>query len=379
MRVGYGITVWSQGVERQHLDGIGIYTKNLWHELSEQKVDLLGLRFGNYSDANHDIPGTYECVELKFNRQVAKSALLGMPFSGTSRFESGVDLYHATDHHIPKLRNTPVVATIMDAIPLVHPEWVSQRLRLLKNFAFKRTAQWCEEIITISEFSKQDIAEHFKIPLERITSIPLGVNQSFFNRKTAEEIDSALTRHGVNKGAFIFVGTLQPRKNVRRVIEAHRRLPVAVRSAHPLMIIGKYGWGDDALLDELTKMQLESRGYWLNNVGDDDLLSLLQSATALVYPSLYEGFGLPVLEGFASGIPVISSCTTSIPEVAGNAALLVDPTSEDDIANAMLRIAEDTVFASELTNRGLERAKGFTWSNCAQQTMDVYHRVCAKH
>lgn len=119
-------------------------------------------------------------------------------------------------------------------------------------------------------------------------------------------------------------------------------------------------------------MQSENRGCWLNNVNNEDLLSLLQSASALIYPSLYEGFGLPVLEGFASGIPVISSCSTSISEVAGNAALLVDPTSEDDIAYAMLRIAE------ELKNRGLERAKQFTWATCAQQTMDVYQRVGGK-
>src|SRR5690554_6901796 len=200
MRVGYGITVWSQGVERRHLDGIGIYTKNLWKGLSEQGCNLHGLRFGGCDEVSHGIPDTHECIELKFNRQVARSALSGMPFSGSSHFESMVDLYHATDHHIPKLRNTPVVATIMDAIPLVHPEWVSRRLRFLKNLAFKRTAQWCEEVITISEFSKCDIAEHFKIPLERITSIPLGVNQSFFKRKTPEEVDRALAKHGVRKG-----------------------------------------------------------------------------------------------------------------------------------------------------------------------------------
>lgn len=378
MRIGYGITVWSQGVERQHLDGIGIYTKNLWHELSEQKCNLQGLRFGGCDQANHAIPSAHECLELKFNRQVARAAILGVPFSGTARFENAIDLYHATDHHIPKLRNTPIVATLMDAIPFVHPEWVSQRLRLLKNFAFKKTAQWCEEIITISEFSKLDIAEHFNIPVERITSTPLGVNQSFFERKSSEEIDRALVRHDVRKGAFIFVGTLQPRKNVRRIIEAHRRLPLAAREAHPLLIIGKYGWGDNALLDELNKMQLDNRGRWLNNVDNEDLLALLQSATALVYPSLYEGFGLPVLEGFASGIPVISSRTTSIPEVAGDAALLVDPESEDDIADAMLRIVEDTALATVLRGKGLERAKAFTWANCAQQTMDVYQRVCGR-
>lgn len=375
MRVGFGVTVWSRGLECRHLDGIGIYTKNLWAALSQQGCDLQGLRFGRLGKYDESIKAAHEYVEHGFGYQLVKAALLGVPFSGTARFEAGVDLYHATDHHIPRLANTPVVATVMDAIPLVHPEWVSARLRWLKNHAFRKAAQWCDEVITISEFSKHDIAEHFGVPVERINVIPLGVNPAFFNVKPPAEIHSVLARHGIKNGAFIFVGTLQPRKNVRRIIEAHRRLPASIRAEHPLVIIGRYGWGDETLVDDLLKMQAESAGYWLNEVDNDDLLALLQSAVALVYPSLYEGFGLPVLEGFASGIPVISSCTTSVPEVAGDAALLVNPLSVDDIAEAMLRVAEDRELAADLTGRGLARAREFTWTRCAQQTMSVYRKV----
>lgn len=375
MRVGFGVTAWSKGLDANHLDGIGVYTQNLWAALSQQGCELHGLCFGCSGTSADALKGVYEFVEHGFAGQLLKAAVLGAPFSGTSCFEAGVEVYHATDHHIPLLRDTPVVATVMDAIPLVHPDWASSRLRWLKNHVFKKSAQWCDEVITISEFSKQDIAEHFAVPEERISVTPLGVNPDFFNVKAVAEVQSVLARHGIGQGAFIFVGTLQPRKNVRRIIEAHRRLPTSVRAEHRLVIIGRYGWGDKTLVDDLLKLQAENAGYWLNDVNNDDLLALLQSAVALVYPSLYEGFGLPVLEGFASGIPVISSCTTSVPEVAGDAALLVNPLSVDDIAEAMLQVVEDRELAADLTRRGLARAREFTWARCAQQTLNVYRKA----
>jgi len=375
MRIGYGITAWSKGLQHQHLDGIGVYSRNLWQGLENLGCDVQGLRFGACATPPPELPRRHACIASNFNIQAARSAFTGLPFFGMADFERRIDLFHATDHHIPKLRRTPVIGTIMDAIPLVHPEWVSRNLRFFKNFAFRRSARWCERIITISEYSKQDIAEQFGLPTERIDAIPLGVNQAFFQRATEEETAHALRKHGVRRGSFVFVGTLQPRKNLRRIIEAHRRLPASTREEHPLLVIGRYGWGDDSLHKDLVALRRDGCGLWLDTVPDEALRPLLQSAIALVYPSLYEGFGLPVLEGFASRIPVISSRTSSIPEVAGDAALLIDPESVDDIAGAMERIAQDTALAQSLALRGLERARLFTWDRCAEQTLEVYRRV----
>lgn len=375
MRIGLGITVWYNGLKRNHLDGIGVYTHNLWHGLEGIGQHPLGLLFGPCKHETLNIPSRHACIESSFKLQAAFSSISHLPFWGTSSFEDQVDLFHAPDHHIPKLKRIPVVATIMDAIPLAHPKWVSSKLRRFKNFSFRRSAHWCDRIITISEFSKHDIAEHFGIAPERIDVTPLGVNQAFFEKVSEDKINHVLQKYAARAASFVFVGTLQPRKNVRRIIEAHRSLPTTIQADHPLLIIGKYGWGDDALRQELYKLQRDGRGLWLENVPDVDLRPLLQSATALVYPSLYEGFGLPVLEGFASRIPVISSNATSIPEVAGDAALLVNPESVDEIAYAMERIAQDTALAQSLTLRGLERARMFTWERCAAQTLEVYRRV----
>lgn len=247
----------------------------------------------------------------------------------------------------------PVVATVMDAIPLVHPEWVSKRLRIFKNMAFRKMACSAQRIITISEYSKTDIVHYLEIPSERISVTHLGVNPAYSQPVAPDKRHAVLQRYGLEPGFFIFVGTIQPRKNVARIIEAHRMLPLQMQKARPLVIVGRYGWGSDELLPELLALKGRGCGRWLDNVSDEELHVLLQSALALVYPSLYEGFGLPVLEGFAAGLPVISSNTTSIPEVAADAAILVNPERIEEIADAMQKLAEDDAWAAELAERGI--------------------------
>jgi len=143
-----------------------------------------------------------------------------------------------------------------------------------------------------------------------------------------------------------------------------------------LVIVGGRGWGMESLMLELETLQSSGEGKYLAYVSRQELFSLLQSAQALVYPSLYEGFGLPVLEGFASNIPVITSNTTSLPEVAGDAALCVDPTSTDAILDAMWRVVEDPTLAKSLVLKGQQRVKQFSWEKCAQATIEVYQKVC---
>ncbi len=152
-------------------------------------------------------------------------------------------------------------------------------------------------------------------------------------------------------------------------------LPLQMQKACPMVIVGRYGWGSDELLPELIALEERGCGRWLDNVADEELHALLQSARAMIYPSLYEGFGLPVLESFAAGLPVISSNTTSIPEVAADAAMLVDPERREEIADAMQKLAEDDAWAAELAERGRKRVKEFTWVACARQTLDVYQSV----
>lgn len=379
MQIGFGATVLVRGIATGHIDGIGVYARSLLEELYKLGLEETIVNFGRCKDfaALNPFPvRSTTCLSLPYPTAAAFSLLTSLPFPGARRLKGKIDLFHAPDHHIPRLGKIPVVATVMDVIPLAHPEWVSQRLRFFKNMAFRQMARSAQQIITISEYSKADIVHYFGIPPERIHVTYLGVEDSFSRPIAPEKKAMVLARYGLRSGCFfIFVGTLQPRKNIGRIIGAHRQLPEAMQKAFPLVIVGRNGWGTDVLLPELKVLEVSGRGRWLNDVGDDCLHALLQSARALVYPSLYEGLGLPVLEGFAAGLPVISSLTTSIPEVAGDAALLVDPTRTDELADAMRQLAEDDTLAVDLIQRGQRRFKSFTWAACAQQTLGVYQSI----
>lgn len=380
MRVGFGVTHLVRGLLTDHVDGIGIYTRHVLAEISRQ-AEATAVQFGRCSQVAEIRPHfsvPVECLSRGFQAGTAFSLLTGGSFPHSHSLQQRLDLFHAPDHHIPRLKHIPVVATIMDAIPLAHPEWASARLRRVKNFAFRRMAQTAERIVTISAFSKADIVHYFDIPPERIDVTYLGVNPVYAQPIDEAQRTAVLAKYGLPPGFFIFVGTIQPRKNVARILAAHRLLPEALQRDFPLVVVGRNGWGTDELLPELNGLQQRGCGKWLNNVTDTELHALLQSARALVYPSLYEGFGLPVLEGFAAGLPVISSNTTSIPEVAADAALLVDPSSAEAIAEAMRQLAEDKSLAVRLAERGRERVKQFTWEACGVQTMQVYRSVAGK-
>jgi alpha-1,3-rhamnosyl/mannosyltransferase len=311
-------------------------------------------------------------LPMVYSAAAATSAATGLPFLGAAGLESKIDLFHATDHYIPKLCRTPVVATIMDVIGIRHPEWVNPSLRIFKNALFKRAVGWADQIITISDYSAADIADWLGASAPKITSIPLGVSADYFKTVPADIKAATLAKYGLRPGYFIAVGTLQPRKNVARIIQAHALLSAELRRQHPLVVVGQNGWRTDALMADLAQLEADGFGRWLKYVPRQDLFSLLQCAQALVFPSLYEGFGLPVLEGFASGIPVITSNTTSLPEVVGDAAVMVNPLSVEEIAHAMQRMVELPEMRGSLISKGLVQAEKFTWQQTAQRTQDVY-------
>jgi glycosyltransferase involved in cell wall biosynthesis len=350
MRLGIGCTALARGQLSGHMDGIGTYTTELLkHGSSANGVDApVRVVFGRqFSEA---LPTGGYALPMVYSAAAATSAATGLPFLGAAGLESKIDLFHATDHYIPKLRRTPVVATIMDVIGIRHPEWVNPSLRIFKNALFKRAVGWADQI----------------------TSIPLGVSADYFKTVPADIKAATLAKYGLRPGYFIAVGTLQPRKNVARIIQAHALLSAELRRQHPLVVVGQNGWRTDALMADLAQLEADGFGRWLKYVPRQDLFSLLQCAQALVFPSLYEGFGLPVLEGFASGIPVITSNTTSLPEVVGDAAVMVNPLSVEEIAHAMQRMVELPEMRGSLISKGLVQAEKFTWQQTAQRTQDVY-------
>jgi glycosyltransferase involved in cell wall biosynthesis len=372
-RLGLGATALAHSQLSGHADGIGTYSSELLSHFQHAATDfsttplVFGRRYAGVLPASQAFPWVYSA-------STALAAVSKLPFRGAAKIEAGIDLFHSTDHYIPRLKKTPVVATIMDVIGIRHPEWVNPQLRQLKNALFKKAAGWADHIITISQFSANDLADALGIATERITSIGLGVNPAFFDQLAADVKAEVLQRYALKPGFFLVVGTLQPRKNVERIVQAHAMLPMALRKAHPLVVVGQEGWRSEQLRGQLAALQAQGCGQWLKYVPRSDLYAFLQSAQALLFPSLYEGFGLPLLEGFAAQVPVIASNTTSLPEVAGDAALLIDPLRADALADAMQSTIDRVGERANWIAKGLVQAQRFSWQETARQTMAVYER-----
>ncbi len=375
--MGFGVTFLSDRIEHGRLDGIGVYTKSLWDGLKSSK-NLHPLSFSTQARIeksqeflNHHIDST----PTPYPIHSGISSLLNAPLGELREYEKSIDLFFAPDHHIPFLRDTPVVASVMDIIPFIHPEWASGKLRAVKNFAFKRAVKSADHIITISQHSKQDIINHFEIDEHKISTVPLGVDSRFFIRADESSIESVKSKYGIDREFFLSVGTLQPRKNILRTIEAFRRLPKLHRDDSMLVIVGQDGWGSDELAISIKKMKEDGDGIWLSYLPQDEVYALMQSASAIVYPSLYEGFGLPIVEGFASQTPVITSTTTSMPEVAGDAAILVDPYSTEEISKAMEQILDSSELSQELIAKGLEKVREYSWEISTQRHLEIFRKI----
>jgi glycosyltransferase involved in cell wall biosynthesis len=383
MDIGLSCTVWA-GCERAgHLDGIGVYTRSLWQAMEELKrSEKSGITVKPYA-FGRDLPemacGVPAVLSNRFRVHALLSGFLNLPLPNSAAIRDDIDLLHASDHQIPKIRHLPVVATVMDAIPLIHPEWMRKDLRSLKSWLFAKSVRTADHVITISEHSKRDLIKHLGIAAEDISVTPLGVDPAYFERMPLEMRERVLKKYKLQSGFFLFIGTLQPRKNLQRVIEAFNTLPVAIRRRHPLVVVGREGWDVADLLPQLKALEEAGEGQWLRYLPQEDVFALLQSASALVFASLYEGFGLPVIEAFAAKCPVIASNTTSLPEVTGNAAWAVDPLDASSISAAMLDVLSNDALRSERVEIGLERARQFTWQECARQTLAVYRKVLAAH
>jgi len=379
LRVGFGATAWSKGVAHQALDGIGYYTQSLAQALDASNVECHPVAFGQ-AGASLQQQAVFQHPFQSAPRypwSAVRSFLTGANFSAYAGLRGRIDLFHATDHHIPKLKGIPLVATLFDAIPLSHPEWGNPKLRWLKNEVWKRTVAWADQVITISEFSKAEIVQHFGISEDRIKITYLGVDEKYSVAIPAHLKSATLQKFKLERPFFLCVGTLQPRKNIERLLMAFDNLPESVKAHFDLIIVGRHGWGVPELVTQLNHLNQNPNSHvkWLGGVSEADKLALLQSATSLVFPSLSEGFGLPLVEGFASGTPVIASNTTSLGEVAGHAALGVNPLQTEALTHAMQTMAENSDLRAELAQKGRARSENFTWAKCASQTQSIYQSM----
>ncbi len=286
-----------------------------------------------------------------------------------------MDLFHATEHLLPRLSSVRTVFTLHDLIFLFHPETHKPLNRWFLTLMMPRFLRAADAVIAVSECTRRDAVRAYGIPEEKITVIYEGVSPRF-RPASPEAIQAVRAKYRLPERFILYVGTIEPRKNLTALLEAYAALQSRnTQHAARLVIVGKKGWLYEGFFRRLRELGLEERVYFTGYVPDEDLPALYSAADLFVFPSLYEGFGLPVLEAMACGVPVVCSNTSSLPEVAGDAALLADPTDIRALAAAMERALTDEALRASLRARGLERARQFTWEEAAKRTVEVYHQV----
>jgi glycosyltransferase involved in cell wall biosynthesis len=291
-----------------------------------------------------------------------------------ARAAIGADIVHypASVGSLLPIKNA--VVTIHDLSFLHEPRWFRPGHAAYYRFAVTRGAHTAARIIADSEATAADVRELLHIPGDRIDVIPLGVDPAYAPPST-EAVATAKIRYSLPERYMLYLGTLEPRKNVVRIIEAWSR--VAGTLPEDLVIAGRDGWKVEPIHRAMATAPHAERIHRPGFIAHEDLPAVLGGATAFIWPSLFEGFGLPPLEAMACGVPVVTSNTSSLPEATGEAALTIDPLDTEALAQALKRLSEDTALRQTLREKGQARALQFTWPRTAQATLDTYRKTLA--
>lgn len=284
-----------------------------------------------------------------------------------------VDVLHV-QYTAPPFCAAPVVATIHDLAFEHLPETFTRRGSLQLKLTVRRTARRAARIATVSEFSRQDLLRTYRLAPEKVVTTYNGIEPHFTTQpRSANEAAEVRQRFGITREFLLAVGSLQPRKNLERLIRTYARLRREQPDFAPqLVIVGRKLWLAESIFAEVKRQPWASDVILTGYVSDSDLPALYRTASAFVYPSLFEGFGLPPLEAMACGTPVITSNLSSLPEVAGSAALLIDPLNEQELAAALQRILNDQPLRARLRAEGVRQAAKFTWQEAAEKTLQLY-------
>ena len=364
------------------LTGIGRYTWELANRVPGM-VDVSSVRFffgGRWLNNVHSLlkqsPSKLAVQQRLSRSRVAVAAYrLLSPLLLRQRLRPFADhVYHGPNFYLPPCAG-PAIATIHDLsvfrYPQFHPpervDFMQREIRLaLSRASF---------LITDSEFVRQEVIEFFDWPEDKIRAIHLGVGEEYHPRGQAETA-GVLQQYDLPYGGYaLCVATIEPRKNIEALLSAYEALPLPLRNRYPLVLVGGYGWRSEAIHRRIDQGRQQGWLRYLGYVSEADLPQLFSSARGFVYPSLYEGFGLPVLEAMASGLPVLISNRSSLPEVASGAALIVEAEDVQAMTESIRVLLEDDPWRGEASRRSVEVASRYSWDTTARETVEVYRAV----
>jgi len=368
------------------LTGIGRYTFELAQNLKklpqiEELMFFSGSRFVRDLPETTQFSGHTSSTSANFRRAILKSRVAVKIYRTTSALANRYALrghashvFHGPNFYLPPF-DGPSVCTFHDLSVFT---WAHcsppERVRFMRK-EIALTLKRADMLITDSEYTRQEIASYFSWPLEKIRAVSLACS-SDFRPRTADELSPTLRKHGLSPGGYsLFVGTIEPRKNLDVLLDAYALLPQSMRQQWPLVLIGYRGWRSEKLHARIEAAVTEGWMHHLGFVDSNELPLLYAGARVFVFPSLYEGFGLPVLEAMASGIPVVCSNSSTLPEVTGDAAAMCEPQDVDTLSRLIATGLEDEIWRGEAKSKGLLQASSFSWRRCAEETAAVYREV----
>lgn len=326
-----------------------------------------------HADGEKQIPS---CEQFRVKRIWPANPYLRIPVSFPVECrKENLDVFHA-QYILPPFCRSRSVTTIADILFESYPELYSRTERMIFGAFFPWSARRSDHIITVSQFSKKDIVGRYHVDPERVTVVYEAPRQEFRGMDVDRCREMLAREYDIRLPFILYVGRINARKNLERLVGALSILS-GKGFPHALVIVGEQDWMAGRVLQKVRDVSLESKVRFVGYVPTEHLPVFYNAADLFVYPSICEGFGIPLVEAMACGVPVVTSFGSSLEEVASDAAVLADPYSTSSIANAMERVLSDQVFSSGLRKRGLRRACDFSEARKAQQTVDVYHRVCA--
>lgn len=357
-----------------HKAGIGQYILRLTQALaqinSEDSFVLFASRKDNTriaTQANFRRVRLWTPSHHRFERLALSVEL--MPYA--------LDLLHSPDFIPPLRARCPSVITVHDLAFLLYPRFLTRDSARYYG-QVDLAARQADHIIAVSESTKRDVIRLLGVPEDKITVIHEAAHPLFAPVTNPEALERTRARYQLPEKFFLFVGTVEPRKNLPTLLRAFRGLRDKYKSTASLILVGNRGWLADEVDRVIAELQLGDAVRFLGGIPNDELVYLYNAASAFVFPSFYEGFGLPPLEAMACGTPVITSNVSSLPEVVGDAALLINPENVDELTVAMSRVLADEKLRREMRDKGLKRAQLFSWERAARETLDVYRLVTAE-
>lgn len=373
-----------RALQDSFIAGIGYYIHYLLHNLA--KIDKENRYILLYNSFRKSFLKGAPKYEYENFRQVMFRIpnIFFSTISGTmlsrlipaERLTGPVDIFHATNFLVPYVKYAKIILTIYDLSILkfcgFHP--VKRRFVFSKSRLYY-SARNCHRIITCSEATKKDVVDILEARPEKVKVIYGAISPEFKELDSNELIQEAMKRYSLPEKYILFVGTLEPRKNIVRLIEAFKKIKDKLKGEFKLILIGGRGWYYKDIFATIKRLGLDDSVRYLDYIAREDLPPILNGAEAFVYPSLYEGFGLPPLEAMACGVPILVSDVSCFPEVFGDSALRVDPYSVDEIADGIYRILTDRNLREALRQKGLKKAREYSWERTARETLALYNEV----